>query len=541
MFETVRAWAREKGMPPAVVMEHARFHLHEAEHAANMAYGAKGIQALDTLQALLPELRSAFDAMNDREPAIAARIALSLSDLLLFRGLLELRAELFDAGAEAAARANDDRLLARALVTKARVTLEVGRVSDAEKELRRALDLAIKTGDDVTKAEAWRSLGWALSALGELPEATKAINEAKALHRAQGSARGHADAHVALGILAALQGKPAEGLQELREALAIHVENGDVIRQEKVLGFAGLVGHDAKEVARGLPRDVLARAPKSLLDVLPQHVADLVRNEKGSESSERWHQAIDLYQKGVTAHERGDGESAITLFDRAIAALDRAGMKQSLPAIHAHAAATFALLLNDPNEAKARLERARAALAEDPASEVIVDVFAAAVDRDVAKGKDLLERAARAEIGSPQLAIAARVLEQGLGDAPSSSRAPAATASKPKTPEFVVGTEARWIIPPRGERIDLVRYGPVRRLLDRLVIARLDEPGTALSAEALIEAGWPNERMRHTAGLLRVYSAIRRLRRLGLEAVLITRDDGYLLDPNASVVRRDET
>jgi hypothetical protein len=91
-----------------------------------------------------------------------------------------------------------------------------------------------------------------------------------------------------------------------------------------------------------------------------------------------------------------------------------------------------------------------------------------------------------------------------------------------------------------GERIDLVRYGPVRRLLDRLVAFRLTRPGDALSTESLIEAGWPGERMRHTAGLLRVYSAVRRLRRLGLEHILLTRDDGYLLDPNANIARAAE-
>jgi hypothetical protein len=91
--------------------------------------------------------------------------------------------------------------------------------------------------------------------------------------------------------------------------------------------------------------------------------------------------------------------------------------------------------------------------------------------------------------------------------------------------------------PPGGEKVDLVRYGPVRRLLDRLVDFRLSNPGEALSAEALIEAGWPGERMRHTAGLLRVYSAVRRLRRLGLESALVTRDDGYLLDPDIDVRR----
>lgn len=107
---------------------------------------------------------------------------------------------------------------------------------------------------------------------------------------------------------------------------------------------------------------------------------------------------------------------------------------------------------------------------------------------------------------------------------------------------LVVGPEARWIIPPRAsaaevERcVSLVRYGARRRILHRLVIARLEAPGVAMNAESLIEVGWPGERMHHSAALMRVYSAIRRLRRvLGLEAILVTRDDGYLFDPNASV------
>lgn len=108
---------------------------------------------------------------------------------------------------------------------------------------------------------------------------------------------------------------------------------------------------------------------------------------------------------------------------------------------------------------------------------------------------------------------------------------------------LVVGPEARWIIPPRAVdaadvegRVSLVRYGARRRILHRLVIARLEAPGVAMSAESLIEVGWPGERMHHSAALMRVYSAIRRLRRvLGLEAILVTRDDGYLFDPNAGV------
>jgi hypothetical protein len=40
-------------------------------------------------------------------------------------------------------------------------------------------------------------------------------------------------------------------------------------------------------------------------------------------------------------------------------------------------------------------------------------------------------------------------------------------------------------------------------------------------------------------GLLRVYSAVRRLRRLGLEPILVTRDDGYLLEPDADARRAE--
>jgi hypothetical protein len=53
--------------------------------------------------------------------------------------------------------------------------------------------------------------------------------------------------------------------------------------------------------------------------------------------------------------------------------------------------------------------------------------------------------------------------------------------------------------------------------------------------EALLAEGWPNERVIATAGATRVRVAIATLRRLGLASVLVTRDDGYLLDPRTQV------
>jgi tetratricopeptide (TPR) repeat protein len=426
------------------------------------------------------------------------------------------------------------------LVAKARVTLEVGKMGDAEAELRRALDLAAQADDDATRAEATRSLGWALTAMSRFDEATEVLERARDMHRKQGSARGEADAHVALGILAAFSGKPDDALHRLREALAIHVERGDVVRQEKVLGFAPLVGQDAREVARGLPREVLARAPEASLDRLPDHVAAIVATER--EAGERWRHAIALYRDGVAAHARGDHAAAVDAFDRALAALGRAGVTRGSAIVHAHAAVALADA-GDLAEAEARLTRAEQTTKDDPASALAVALHSASValrraqnSETKAAAKAALERVTRAEAIPPDVVIARRVLEVHLETA--------AEAAGPRSvalaPALTVGRDSRWMVAAGGERVDLVRYGPVRRLLERLVEERLTRPAQALSAEQLIEAGWPGERMRHSAGLLRVYSAIRRLRRLGLEPLLITRDDGYLLDANA-IVTRDES
>jgi predicted ATPase len=97
---------------------------------------------------------------------------------------------------------------------------------------------------------------------------------------------------------------------------------------------------------------------------------------------------------------------------------------------------------------------------------------------------------------------------------------------------WVVGPGARWLRDPTGTQTDLTRHGSLRRLLDALVTSRVSAPGVALSADALLLAGWPGDRGRYDSGMLRVYSGVRRLRALGLARVPVTRDDGYLLDPD---------
>ncbi|WP_394823909.1 ATP-binding protein [Pendulispora albinea] len=144
---------------------------------------------------------------------------------------------------------------------------------------------------------------------------------------------------------------------------------------------------------------------------------------------------------------------------------------------------------------------------------------------------DVVLRAARLSTGRDDAPNEAAFARAGAaGDKPT-IRAPATV--------WRIGPDARWMATPDGTRTDLMRHGPVRRLLHALAELHAAERDRALSAVELLEAGWPGERVRHEAGMLRVYTAIRRLRKLGLEPILVTRDDGYLLDPNASVVRED--
>jgi len=78
--------------------------------------------------------------------------------------------------------------------------------------------------------------------------------------------------------------------------------------------------------------------------------------------------------------------------------------------------------------------------------------------------------------------------------------------------------------------VDLTSRRTPARLLRALVEKRVSHPGEPLSAEALIAAGWPGERMGAQAALNRLHVTLATLRRLGLKTLLQRVDDGYRLD-----------
>lgn len=100
----------------------------------------------------------------------------------------------------------------------------------------------------------------------------------------------------------------------------------------------------------------------------------------------------------------------------------------------------------------------------------------------------------------------------------------------------MVGPNGAWMQTPEGDRVDLSSRQSLRRILLLLARERRAFPGRAVSAEALLEEGWPDERMLPDAAVNRLRVALATLRKLGLKDLLVRTDDGYQLDPGVPVL-----
>ncbi len=106
-----------------------------------------------------------------------------------------------------------------------------------------------------------------------------------------------------------------------------------------------------------------------------------------------------------------------------------------------------------------------------------------------------------------------------------------------RRPGWVVAADGTWARSPTGEDVDLSRRRAASRILAALARHREEEPAGALSADALVEAGWPGEQILPDAAKARLYAAIRDLRTRGFAELLQTVDGGYRLDPDVDLER----
>jgi len=161
--------------------------------------------------------------------------------------------------------------------------------------------------------------------------------------------------------------------------------------------------------------------------------------------------------------------------------------------------------------------------------DAIVELLGASVEAHEKGGRERL-RAKIAEASSPRSPVATsfearfalRMARRALDGA--GAGAGAGAAARPPS-VLRVERQGRWF-EIDGARVDLGRRGALRRILVALATRR----DRGLKQSELVEAGWPGERVLVDAAATRVRVAIATLRQLGLRALLVTRDDGYVLE-----------
>jgi predicted ATPase len=573
LYETVREFAAERlaenGDELEVRTAHARAAVSIAER-----FEAEGDEdsVLDQLGAERDNLLAAFEHSITRDPPLAARALLALHPLMLTRGAFVQHVRLIDRALAAdashearlrvargevrrmrgeidAAREDFDAALELARRDPSAVGLLVdvlrglgtidrmqGRFADARRRKEEALGHARASADRRREAMVLGEFGAVLQAEGKLGEARVVHARALVLHRELGSRRTEGVELSHLAVATHRLGLMEEARRFHEEALAIHlaVENrryqgaerthlGFVLHEQGDLDGARASYEEALRIVRevgdrGLEAVALTFLGKLEIDAGRLLEAGALLTEAlerhRAQGSKRLVAITQAFQAHLAMSE-DRLEEAHALYDAALSG----GLSGEM-ALSATALACLGALERRLGRAGAeeRFSAARAIQVENPLVARVIDVLAGAG----AENPTSEERARSSDLRR----TLAWVTRAG-GDTPAS-------------PPLGIGPEAHWVLTPLGVTIDLSRRRALRLALLTLAEARRDSPGVGLTWEAMAAAGWPGERMRGETALKRVHTAIWTLRKLGLEGVVITRDDGYLLDP-AVPIRFDVT
>ncbi|MEZ4340875.1 MAG: tetratricopeptide repeat protein, partial [Sandaracinaceae bacterium] len=414
------------------------------------------------------------------DPTLGALARLALARACAIADPARAHGAVWQTEAVAGAVVDFERRLARAFLLR-----HAGDLDGAAAELRAAE--ASARGRRAARAARDHAVVHMLAGRGA--EARACYEEAHRRFLDEGDARAAADVSAHLGVLA-LEDDDAVARARLEAALAAHREAGDRRREATVLCNLGVLEHQtgALDAAERRWSEALAR----------NRAVGNVRFE-----------AFALAGLAAVLHERGELGEARSLLDRScdlFASLHDPrweGWARSRRGAVRMAA-------GDADGAREDFEAARALLRRGGAIPWLPAV-------DVLEGRPVAD-----DLRSSAVRIARRLV----------GAQPAAASSEPTVTPLALASDGAWFA--RGDaRVSLARRHAMRRLLAALIDRWHEAPGEALSTERLVEAGWPGERMRADSGAARVYSAVRTLRRLGLEGVLISAHGGYLLSAAA--------
>ena len=566
------------------VRRHARYYVRESERLGD-AWQAGDPEALLRLRLERDNLLAAAKH-PETEPPIALRAALALDPVVGTWGAFEAHLDLLR-GCFVAAEAEglEDLDLARALVGLGRFEITTVGVAQAEKSWARAASLA--AGHAELEGRAHHGLAVAAHASGELDEAERIYEVALRRLREPGVRRralaiglfDHAILHFERGSLgaaleaveeaAAVVGQGQGPMDDLAGAVlvlrgCVHLERG-VYEEARAAYEAGL------DVARRGQYKVLEGqalgelAALAMLEGSPENVrrafetATVVVDEIG----DRRMQCDLAGYRALAAHLLDGPEPAGRRYEQARRLARDLGRERFLGCLGAWSAMAFAdedrtqacleriadldevedgdrVVAGTVDFARAQLELARARQAgragrlPDAISRFRAARSMASPTRHRSSTGDLLEDTSR------DLRLTRRLFERAL-------QATAEELGKPELSgeervRITVDGAGRWFRVDQSSTASTGRRQAVRRLLLTLATRHLSSPGEPVARDELISAIWPGERMLAQSAKNRLHVALSQLRKLGMREHILTKEDGYLLDPriDLSLARQEE-
>lgn len=563
LSQSVRAFAAARLADPAASLavssedlhrRHAEWFGQAAERwvigASGGAGGEPGSAARDRLELARDDLVAIAErALAAGEVDVALRALLTLEPVAAGWSTGEPCAQLLAAALSVGGAA--DPLRARAQVLLGELARTGGQLDAAQRWLEQAQELAVASDLPDVAARATARLGIVCHEQGRLGVAGALHQSALDRYRALGDTGGEGRALLSLAILHNEQGRFDDAQIHYEWALSLLRKAGDGRSAAIVLCNLGDLHREQRRL--GEASSVYQRALRDLRAIGDRRVEGVVLGNLGATQQEQgrfaeagayFDQAIRLLRDSgdgrleavfggyaaALARERGDAlEGVVGGYRDALHALEDAGDRRYRGVFGAHLGSALGGL-GDGASAQATLRGAHAELETlgDAALLSAFTVHEALASGDVAAIRRAVSESAPDAAASDEVRYALRLAARYLGDEGGVDDA---------APVLVVSGDGGSVTPPGAEAIDLRRRGPMRRLVVALAVMREEQPGVGLTVDALLEAGWPGERVLPEAGANRVYVALATLRKLGLREVLLSREDGYLFDPGVALTR----
>ena len=503
-------------------------------------------RARASLLAVQGRLDEALDVIDEAraqaEGVEAGWLDLRRGEIQRTRGDARGGAEVLSVAIECGRAHHDDRLVRTALGHRAACLVDAGDL-DAARETLGTLADTRRTTDLRRECELLKRTAYVQYYLGNYAEQRRQNEEALTLAVEIGDRRleglclqGVGDSAFALGDFDAAVDFYARGLE-------IHQSLGNVHYEAMLLGNLGGAYHRSAD---------LTRARKCYARSLELH----------RQTGARPYEGVVSFALGALEHESGNADDAHFHYDRALdIAVDtdqlsdvgalklckvwvdmespefgdeairarirdgRADLQESDGCWAAVADATAALVARIRGEddvAEELFSTAQAGLSGTASTErVVVTLLAGTEPAD----EDVVRRSLHARLARRLAGVAQGV---GAGDTPSEVSL---------GPTITVGAQTQWFEIDDAERVDLRRRKALRLVLQHLLEQHATQPGRGSDVHEVFDAGWPDEEIHPDQAVERVYWAVRTLRKLGFEELLLTSDEGYHLRPDLTIVR----